>query len=196
MGKTPFPEIVLGEGETDDTAAFRVANERRNAGKDAFAEGTVWAAQQAVDAWAQGVLALERLQNLRKYRVPDPDAEPVPDDPPYEEVWALQLTLRLNLAQALLKLRQFETCILHCDAALDIDPQSKKALWRKAQAVWGIRNPGLAREALNRLLEVDEGNPAALSMLQEIELEEQKRLAKRTGKVVKHKPKTRTERSS
>merc|ERR1712060_862061 len=94
-----------------------------------------------------------------------------------------------NIAQALLKLRQFETCILHCDAALDIDPHSKKALWRKAQAVWGIRNPGLAREALNRLLEVDEGNPAAIAMLQEVDAEEKKRLAKRTGPGVRHKPK-------
>merc|ERR1712194_607649 len=158
------------------------------AGNDAFRDGTVWGAQTAVDAWAQGILALERLTNLRKYRVPDLDAEPIEDDPPWEEVCVLQLTLRLNIAQALLKLRQFETCILHCDAALDLDPTSKKALWRKAQAVWGIRNPGLAREALNRLLEVDDHNPAAIAMLQEIEIEEKKKLAKRAGPGVRHKP--------
>ena len=31
-----------------------------------------------------------------------------------------------------------------------------QALWRKAKAVWSIRNPGLAREALGQLLEADE----------------------------------------
>merc|ERR1712178_159361 len=60
-----------------------------------------------------------------------------------------------------------------------------KALWRKAQAVWGTRNPGLAREALDALMKVDPENPAAISMLREIEVEEARRRKKRTGVNIK-----------
>merc|ERR1712046_122857 len=80
-----------------------------------------------------------------------------------------------------LKLKDYERCIQHCDHALDYDPCSKKALWRKAQAVWGIRNPGLAREALTRLLELDPGNAAAVAMLREIDTDEVKKKARRLG---------------
>lgn len=111
-------------------------------------------------------------------------AEAVKDNqtgPTDAEVENLVCTLQMNVAQGLLKLGQFEASVGHCDAAIAIDPTNKKALWRKAQAVWGTRNPGLAREALDALLKVDPDNPAALGMLREIEVEEARKRKKRTG---------------
>jgi len=199
--RTQFPEIKVLDGENDEQAAYRVAGERRQAGVEEFKEGSIWGAQQAVDAWAQGLLALERLKNLRKYKplrnvsaaagdgaggpraaadAAEEEAESAPD-PSDEAVVELSVVLRLNVAQALLKLKEYQACISHCDKALEYHPSSLKALWRKAQAVWGIRNPGLARETLERLLELDEGNPAAVALLREIEQEEQRRRVKRTG---------------
>lgn len=191
--KTKFPEIEVLEGEDDELAAFRVASERRQAGVEHFTLGTIWGAQAAVDDWGQGILALERLKNLRKYKplrnvsleATDGDggdnAEPAEPNPSETEIATLSLILRLNMAQALLKLKQHEACVAHCEKALELDPTNLKALWRKAQAVWGIRNPGMAREALERLLELDEGNPAAVAMMHEIETEEQRKRIKRTG---------------
>mmetsp|Transcript_101787 Transcript_101787/g.316677 ORF Transcript_101787/g.316677 Transcript_101787/m.316677 type:complete len:321 (+) Transcript_101787:50-1012(+) len=192
--KTKFPEIVVSDGETEESAALRVAGERRTAGVEAFSDGTVWGAQTAVDAWGQGLLAMERLRNLRNRRLAELEAQQAggddegasgsadgPGEPCDDGVNALALALRLNIAQALLKLREFEACVAHCDKALELEPQSAKALWRRAKAIWGIRNPGLAREALDRLLEVDPGNPAAVAMLREIDAEEAKKKARRTG---------------
>lgn len=192
--KTPFPDCVAQPGESDEAAAFRVAGERRAAGVAAFADGTVWGAQTAVDAWGQGLLALERLRNLRRYRpvqaatiesaTPEEGVaagEGVDPGPSEEEVATMSVGLRLNLAQALLKLKDYETAITHCDKALEIDPDNAKGLWRKAKAVWGSRNPGLAREALRRLLELDPGNAAAVALLQEIDQEEARKRIRRTG---------------
>lgn len=226
--KTKFPEISLAEEETEEAAALRTAGECRERGNISFADGTVWAAQQAVDNWGQGLLALERCRNLRKYRkariaggtateadfaCEAAEEADVADDaataaeaaaavatgaqvaegdvaepprrlrriPEVLEVSALQLTLRLNIAQALLKLREFEKCVVYCDLALDMDPCNMKALWRKAKSVWGIRNPGLAREALDRILELDPANAAALALLREISGEEARKRARRLG---------------
>jgi len=101
--------------------------------------------------------------------------------PSEAEIKHLQLLLRLNSAQAMLKLKQYEKCIQNCDGALMVDVLNKKARWRKAQAVWAIRNPGLARETLDQLLDVDPTNAAALALLQEIDTEELRKGARRRG---------------
>ncbi|CAE7239210.1 Spag1, partial [Symbiodinium sp. KB8] len=172
---TKFPSIPVEEGETDIEAAYRVASERRTAGREAFGDGTsVVSAQAAVDAWGQGILALHRLRNLNKRACAEGASTPL-ESPSAEDVNELDLVLRLNIAQALLKLKQYECAVSHCDAALEINPRNVKALWRKAKAVWGLRCPGEALQALEDFLSVDPGNPAARAMLKEIEAEEQKR---------------------
>lgn len=246
--KIQFPEIVLAETEDDDEAAWRVACERKETGNESFRDGSVWGAQQGIDAWGQGLLALTRIRNLRKGRVKkaaddlkralkeasgqkvesadlmdfstaeaweamgwtgsvkanqEKEEEAISKDtvvaigktvdavkasqrgPTDEEVLSMVCTLQMNVAQGLLKLGQFENAVGHCDAALQIEPNNVKALWRKAKAVWGTRNPGFAREALDALLKVDPSNAAALTMLREIEVEEAKKKKKRTGMNVK-----------
>lgn len=189
--KTIFPDCSVKPNENDIVAAFRVAGERRAVGVEAIKDGTVWGAQQAADAFGQGLLALERLKNLKKYRPleaisaesgPDAAAPVVLDtEPDPEQVDALSVIMRLNMAQALLNLREYGSCIPHCDKALELDPNNTKGLWRKAKAVWGVRNPGLALETLNKLLAIEKGNAAAVAMIQEIELEEAKKRVRRTG---------------
>ncbi|CAE8629274.1 unnamed protein product, partial [Polarella glacialis] len=243
--KTAFPEIVALEGESDLEASYRVACERRRRGVVDFGDGSsVCSAQTAVDLWGQGLLALQRCRNLRRYGDSSTAAEASPASEAATTATittattasptttattttattptttttsttsttpttpttpttttttttatpttttaeittavmeALELVLRLNLAQALLKLKQWEHANIHCEQALELDTQNCKALWRKAKAVWGLRCPGNARDALSRLLEVEPGNPAARAMLTEIQVEEEKKRAKRVG---------------
>lgn len=182
---TKFPKIELQAGETDLQAAFRVASERRDFGRAAFGDGTKFvAAQEALDAWGQGLLALQRLRNLSARAVTQDDENALlllEGSQPSETVNSLEVVLRLNLAQALIKLRQYENAVCQCQGALELDPLNLKALWRKAKAVWALRCPGEAREALDEFLKVDPGNPAARALLLEIETEEMKRKAKRVG---------------
>lgn len=142
------------------------------------------AAQDAVDSWGQGILALHRLRNLSARAVSESDQKALQllqGSQPVQSVNALELVLRLNIAQALIKLRQHESALSHCQAALDLDPKNMKALWRKAKTLWALRCPGEAKDALEDFLKVDPGNPAARAMLLEIETEELKRKAKRVG---------------
>jgi len=182
---TKFPKIQQQDGETDLQAAFRAASELRNAGLKHFGDGSRFvAAQEAVDSWGQGILALHRLRNLSARAVAQDDENArllLEGSQPVELVDALEVVLRLNLAQALIKLKQFENAVCQCQGALELDPKNVKALWRKAKAVWALRCPGEAREALDEFLKVDPGNPAARAMLLEIETEELKRQAKRVG---------------
>lgn len=208
--KTQFPPIIELPDETDQEAAWRVAGECRAKGNKAFAESdSVVCAHAAVDFWGQGLLCLERLKNLRKYAkkpaAMNPEVlqseefwkgwadettsyeqavTPVVTGPAPEVTSALMVTLRLNIAQALLKLHDFEACICFCDAALELEPHNSKALWRKAKAVWATRNPGLAREALTLLLKVDGSNAAARQLLREIEAEEERLRSRRLGQRV------------
>lgn len=187
--KIVFPKIDVLEGETDQSSSFRVARECRQRGNDTFKEGTVWAAQAAMNDWGQGLLALERVRNLKYYgtqRATQDEQNNVVEaeeasNPCMEDLNSLTVILRSNISQALLKLRDFEFCVIHCDAALEWDPRNAKVLWRKAKAVWEIRNPGLAREALHRLLDIDKDNPAAVALLREIDAEEARKYARRTG---------------
>jgi len=187
--KITFPNIVVLEGETDQGASIRVARECRQRGNDTFKEGTVWATQAAADAWGQGLLALERVRNLKhfgtQWTADDEQNKTAKvaeaSNPSVEDLNSLIVTLRSNISQALLKLRDFELSVIHCDAALELDPRNAKVLWRKAKAVWEIRNPGLAREALHQLLEVDKDNPAAVALLREIDAEEARKYTRRTG---------------
>lgn len=174
--RTKFPEILAEEGESDVAASLRVAVARREAGNESFGEGTYVGAQGAVENWGQGLLALERIRNLRRFATDSILAKTCSD-----EELALARTLLLNLAQALLKLHDFEACVRFCDCALELDPASTKALWRKAKAVWETRNPGIARETLHNLLDLQPENAAALQLLQEIDREEVRKRSLRVG---------------
>eukprot|EP00747_Dinoflagellata_sp_TGD_P190418 gnl/TRDRNA2_/TRDRNA2_52146_c0_seq1.p1 gnl/TRDRNA2_/TRDRNA2_52146_c0~~gnl/TRDRNA2_/TRDRNA2_52146_c0_seq1.p1 ORF type:complete len:340 (+),score=91.15 gnl/TRDRNA2_/TRDRNA2_52146_c0_seq1:65-1084(+) len=189
--RVQFPEIVKHADETEIGAALRVAAEHRKAGNDAYSDGSVWGAQTACDSWGRAALCLERARNLRKYAQADDSGQvcgTCENDPSEDDVKALQLTVRLNLAQGLLKLKDFQRCVAFCDLALELDQKSAKALWRKAKATWALRNPGLAREALQRLLQLEEADAAAVALLREIDAEEAKKRAKRTGKQVAKEP--------
>ncbi|CAJ1377213.1 unnamed protein product [Effrenium voratum] len=177
---TKFPKIERLEGENDLQAAYRAAAALRQSGLGAFDNSSVVAAQEALDAWGQGILALHRLRNLRAHAESDVG-------PSEDAVNELDLVLRLNVAQALLQLRCFEEANLHCEAALEIDPGNPKALWRKAKAVWALRCPGEARSVLEEFLAQEPKNPAAVAMLREIEVEELKKKAKRVGPAFKPK---------
>ena len=93
----------MEEGETDIEAAYRVASKLRHAGREAFGDGTsVVSAQAAVDAWGQGILALHRLRNLNKRACAE--GARLLESPSAEDVKELDLVLRLNITQALLRL--------------------------------------------------------------------------------------------
>jgi len=69
----------------------------------------------------------------------------------FKEIWSLFLTCNLNAAQAALKLRDHETARAYAEQAIEIDPSSTKARFRRALALMQLR---LFKDALKELKRV------------------------------------------
>ncbi|CAE8593475.1 unnamed protein product [Polarella glacialis] len=97
-----------------------------------------------------------------------------------QEVREMLLSIHLNLAQGSLKNNEFFQATEHCGRALEIDPKSTKALYRKALG----QNMGSlfdeAKQTLRELLGVEPENAVAKQMLLEIDRNAQ--LALKSGK--------------
>jgi len=65
------------------------------------------------------------------------------------------LPLLLNVAAAELKLKDYDTCLENCEEALDIDPSSVKAMFRKGQALRGLKDTDQAMVVLAKAMEME-----------------------------------------
>eukprot|EP00930_Biecheleria_cincta_P056915 TRINITY_DN42933_c0_g1_i1.p1 TRINITY_DN42933_c0_g1~~TRINITY_DN42933_c0_g1_i1.p1 ORF type:complete len:234 (+),score=63.42 TRINITY_DN42933_c0_g1_i1:36-737(+) len=125
----------------------------------------------AVDAWCMSRGSLKHILERKMFEN---------DSTRQEEVRQLLLSVHLNLAQGSLKNGEFYQTIQHCGRALELDPKSVKALYRKAagQVMGSLFSE--ARETLNELLQLEPGNAGAAQMLREIDRKE--KLALKSGK--------------
>jgi tetratricopeptide (TPR) repeat protein len=80
----------------------------------------------------------------------------------------VKLTCELNIAQCLLKLENYGEAIAHCNIALEIDPKSTKALFRRARAHSNVGKYDDARNDLSLLLDIDNQNREGLKELQSL----------------------------
>jgi tetratricopeptide (TPR) repeat protein len=78
--------------------------------------------------------------------------------PHQKEVDEIKLSCCLNLAACYLKLQKFDKAIHNCAEALRIDPNSSKALYRRAQAHVGNKNWDAAKADLEAAEKVDPKN--------------------------------------
>ncbi|XP_061641816.1 mitochondrial import receptor subunit TOM34 [Phyllopteryx taeniolatus] len=79
-----------------------------------------------------------------------------------------------NRALCYLALKRYRDAATDCDAALAIDGANIKALYRRAQAHKELKDVKSCVRDLNKLLEVEPNNTAAIKMLQEVQLQQQK----------------------
>jgi len=82
-----------------------------------------------------------------------------------EEVDALALTIRLNLAQCWLKLEKYEKAIENCNKALDFDKSSTKGLYRRALAYEKLKDFKRAKADVAWALATKPANDKALLKL-------------------------------
>lgn len=78
---------------------------------------------------------------------------------------AMMLANYLNTALCHLKDNDFLETIKACSKALELDPKSEKALFRRGQAYIGIKDYDLAQQDFEEVLKVDENNKAARNQL-------------------------------
>lgn len=112
----------------------------------------------ATDAWSRGLRTLEYI--LAK--------EDEFDENKKKEFVAMQQSYLLNLSLSTLKEGRWAVCIIYCDKALHNDPNSLKALYRKAQAQQELGEFDAALATVERYLKVAPGSPLAVSLQEKL----------------------------
>jgi tetratricopeptide (TPR) repeat protein len=84
----------------------------------------------------------------------------------------LKCALHQNAAAALLALQQHDEALGHCRAALALQPNSVKALYRKGRAHAALGQDGSAREAFNKAAALEPGDSAVRAALRDLDAEE------------------------
>lgn len=78
---------------------------------------------------------------------------------------ALQLAAHLNLAMCFLKLQEPNQALENCDKALELDGSNEKALFRRGEALFGMKEFDKARDDFQRVLQLYPANKAAKSQV-------------------------------
>ncbi|KAM6937714.1 peptidyl-prolyl cis-trans isomerase FKBP4 isoform 1-T1 [Xenentodon cancila] len=78
---------------------------------------------------------------------------------------ALQLAAHLNLAMCYLKMQEPNQALENCDKALEMDSSSEKALFRRGEALFSMKEFDRARDDFQRVVQLYPGNKAAKSQV-------------------------------
>ncbi|XP_035520774.1 peptidyl-prolyl cis-trans isomerase FKBP4 [Morone saxatilis] len=78
---------------------------------------------------------------------------------------ALRLAAHLNLAMCYLKLQEPNQALESCDKALELDASSEKALFRRGEALFGMKEFDRARDDFQQVVQLYPANKAAKSQV-------------------------------
>uniref|UniRef100_A0A665VJ51 peptidylprolyl isomerase n=1 Tax=Echeneis naucrates TaxID=173247 RepID=A0A665VJ51_ECHNA len=78
---------------------------------------------------------------------------------------ALRLAAHLNLAMCFLKLNEPNQALENCDKALQLDGSNEKALFRRGEAFFGMKEYDKARDDFQRVVQLYPANKAAKSQV-------------------------------
>ncbi|XP_019934502.2 peptidyl-prolyl cis-trans isomerase FKBP4 [Paralichthys olivaceus] len=78
---------------------------------------------------------------------------------------ALRLAAHLNLAMCFLKLQEPNLALESCDKALELDSSNEKALFRRGEALFGMKEFDMARDNFQQVVQLYPANKAGKSQL-------------------------------
>ncbi|KAF3854761.1 hypothetical protein F7725_022816 [Dissostichus mawsoni] len=113
----------------------------------------------------------------------------------------LQLAANLNLAMCFLKLQEPNKALENCDKALELNPSNEKALFRRGEALFGMKEFDQAKDVFQQVLQLYPANKAAKSQTRiKAQHEKDKRIyanmfqkfAERDSKIEQDEDKTET----
>lgn len=151
----PEAEAAGAAGAAGPEGAEDQRRDEKDAGNEAYARGDF---EEAVKAWGRSLSSVKYILNKGLY-AEKPQQQ--------QEVEAMELRLCLNLAQGYLKTGDWANAVSSADKVLAKDAAHPKALYRKASALVQQQSFREATAVLERLLEVEPQNAAALSMAAE-----------------------------
>ena len=80
----------------------------------------------------------------------------------------LTVVAHVNLAAGLLRKEKYERAAEACSAALELEPDHQKALFRRAKALLALRNSDAAAADLDRVEALDSGNADARALRRDL----------------------------
>ncbi|XP_012695496.2 peptidyl-prolyl cis-trans isomerase FKBP4 [Clupea harengus] len=83
-----------------------------------------------------------------------------------EKAKALRLAAHLNLAMCYLKLQEHSQALENCDKALELDANNEKALFRRGESLFGLKEFERARDDFTRVTQLYPANRAAKAQVQ------------------------------
>lgn len=83
-----------------------------------------------------------------------------------EKAKALRLAAHLNLAMCYLKMHEHAPALENCDKALELDSNNEKALFRRGEALFGMKEYERARGDFTRVTQLYPANRAAKAQVQ------------------------------
>ncbi|XP_050355651.1 peptidyl-prolyl cis-trans isomerase D [Nymphalis io] len=90
--------------------------------------------------------------------------------PYHEDIKTYTIKCNLNLAACYARLQDYRSCIRTCSEVLHIDPGNEKALYRRGQANFALKNYELALEDLKHADKVSPKNSAVQKLLDEVRI--------------------------
>ncbi|XP_031149233.1 peptidyl-prolyl cis-trans isomerase FKBP4 [Sander lucioperca] len=78
---------------------------------------------------------------------------------------ALRLAAHLNLAMCFIKLQEPSQALENCDKALELDASNEKALFRRGEALFGMKEYDRARDDFQQVVQLYPANKAAKSQV-------------------------------
>ncbi|KOB71406.1 Peptidylprolyl isomerase D [Operophtera brumata] len=79
-----------------------------------------------------------------------------------------KIQCQLNLAACYTKTKDYRSCVKLCTAVLDTDPRNEKALYRRGQANFALKNYDTALSDLRQADKVSPNNRAVLNLLRQV----------------------------
>lgn len=124
------------------------------------------------------IYAVKKYQTSIKYltSIPEESLTKIPEKL-RTEFHRLVLLNHLNLALCYWKTEDWDLVIKHCNEALLLDKNNVKALYRRAQGYSNKYEYDSALKDLHAILEIEEGNKAALKDIKVISAKKQKEKA-------------------
>ncbi|XP_045453421.1 peptidyl-prolyl cis-trans isomerase D [Melitaea cinxia] len=89
----------------------------------------------------------------------------------YEDITTCTLQCNLNLAACYSKLEDYRACINCCSEVLHLDPHNEKALYRRGQANFALKNYEMALADLKHAEKISPKNKAVQKLLEDVRQE-------------------------
>lgn len=147
--------IAEENGGDQKSEAEAIKQKELDKGKDEYNKGNY---AEALKAWSRSMMSVKYILDKGLYSH---------NKAQLQEVHDMELRLNVNMAQAYLKTGEWSNAVTYADKALVRDPDSTKALYRKASALMQLLSFVEAAAVLERLLEVEPESAAAKAMLAE-----------------------------